>query len=146
MSGVLPSVKKVLYTHMANIVKRIFRNKNDNITIPTIFQILLLRLFLIAICSLIFESCSAITSLSSSSVIVPSSNMLTFVSKISAISDRTSESGTDSPFSYLLTVCLTTFNLIASSSCVYPFAFRIILRFSSSIFNVLLMFGNDNIH
>ena len=100
MTVVLLSVEKELPADIPNITKRILRTKIDNKIIPTIFQIILLRLFLIDICSLIFASCSAITSLLSSSGIVPPSNMLTFVSSISAILERTSASGTDNPVSH----------------------------------------------
>ena len=44
----------------------------------------------------------------------------------------------ESPVSHLEIVCLTTFNLIASSSCESPLDFRIALMFSFSIMDDLL--------
>ena len=71
MKVVLLSVETFLDTDILNIIKRIFNSTITRNITPAIFQIFLLRLFLIAICSLIFASCSAMTSLSSSSGIVP---------------------------------------------------------------------------
>ena len=44
----------------------------------------------------------------------------------------------ESPFSHFDTVCLTTFSLIASSSCDSPFDFLILLIFSFSIISASL--------
>jgi hypothetical protein len=49
-----------------------------------------------------------------------------------------SASGTDNPCSHLDIVCLTTFNLIASSSCESPLDFLIDFIFSFSIMDALL--------
>ena len=88
------------------------------------FQTLFARLFLIASCSLIRESCSANASGCSSASILEPSSRLTGTSKISASFISNSESGTERPFSHFETVCLTTFSLAASSSCVIPFFLR----------------------
>ena len=70
---------------------------------PTInaiaFRTLFARLFLIASCSLIRESCSANASGCSSSSIFEPSSRLTGTSKISANFIRSSESGTERPVS-----------------------------------------------
>lgn len=77
------------------------------------FQTLFARLFLIASCSLIRESCSANASGCSSASILEPSSRLTGTSKISASFISNSESGTERPFSHFETVCLTTFSLAA---------------------------------
>ena len=77
------------------------------------FQTLFARLFLIASCSLIRESCSANASGCSSASILESSSRLTGTSKISASLISSSESGTERPVSHFETVCLTTFSLAA---------------------------------
>ena len=74
------------------------------------FHTLFARLFLIASCSLIRESCSAKASGFVSASILDPSNRLTGTSKISASFINRSESGTERPFSHFETVCLTTFN------------------------------------
>lgn len=88
------------------------------------FKTLFARLFLIASCSLIRESCSAKASGCSAVSIFEPSRRLTGTSKISASFISNSESGTERPFSHFETVCLTTFSLVASSSCVIPFLLR----------------------
>lgn len=72
------------------------------------FQTLFARLFLIASCSLIRESCSANASGCSSASILEPSSRLTGTSKISASFISSSASGTERPFSHFETVCLTT--------------------------------------
>ena len=94
------------------------------------FQTLFARLFLIASCSLIRESCSANASGCSSASILEPSSRLTGTSKISASFISSSVSGTERPFSHFETVCLTTFSLAASSSCVIPFFLRSAFRLS----------------
>src|SRR5699024_12001568 len=59
--------------------------------------------------------------------------MLSEVSSSSAKEISILESGTDKPFSHFDMVCLTTFSLLASSSCDSPFAFRKFLIFSFNI-------------
>ena len=63
------------------------------------FQTLFARLFLIASCSLIRESCSANASGCSSASILEPSSRLTGTSKISASFISSSESGTERPVS-----------------------------------------------
>ena len=75
------------------------------------FQTLFARLFLIASCSLIRESCSAKASGCSSASILEPSSRLTGTSKISASFISGSASGMERPFSHFETVCLTTFSL-----------------------------------
>ena len=77
------------------------------------FQTLFARLFLIASCSLIRESCSANASGCSSASILEPSSRLTGTCKISASFISSSASGTERPFSHFETVCLTTFSLAA---------------------------------
>ena len=94
------------------------------------FQTLFARLFLIASCSLIRESCSAKASGCSSASILEPSSRLTGTCKISASFISSSASGTERPFSHFETVCLTTFSLAASSSCVIPFFLRSTFKLS----------------
>ena len=112
----------------ARTVTRIKTRTYTAIMPPTMkaiaFQTLFARLFLIASCSLIRESCSAKASGCSSTSILEPSSRLTGTSKLSANFISNSESGTESPFPHFETVCLTTFSLAASSSCVIPFFLR----------------------
>ena len=100
-------------------VKTVARIKSSTYTAimpPTMkaiaFQTLFARLFLIASCSLIRESCSANASGCSSASILEPSSRLTGTSKISASFISSSASGTERPFSHFETVCLTTFSLL----------------------------------
>ena len=66
----------------------------------------------------------------SGSLISSPSKALTGVSSASDNAISNSESGTDRPCSHFEIVCRTTFSLTASSCCVRPFAFLIVLMFS----------------
>lgn len=130
----LPAVVPDWSGEKEKTVARIKIRTYTAITPPTMkaiaFRTLLARLFLIASCSLIRESCSAKSSGCSSYSILEPSSRLTGTSKISASFISSSESGTERPFSHFETVCLTTFSLAASSSCVIPFFFRSAFKLS----------------
>ena len=93
------------------------------------FQTLFARLFLIASCSLIRESCSANASGCSSASILEPSSRLTGTSKISASFISSSESGTERPFSHFETVCLTTFSLAPALPVWYLSSYEALLGY-----------------
>ncbi|SCJ87526.1 Uncharacterised protein [Anaerotruncus sp. 2789STDY5834896] len=99
-----------------------------------------LAVFLWASCRFMTSSFSEIAFRSSAfaSTTVSPSSVLTGVSNTSDMEINISASGTDRPCSHLEIVCLTTFNLIASSSCESPLDFLIVFMFSFSIRNDLL--------